>query len=100
MFGFNGFLQKPKKFNYTPRFYDPEKERREQRRRELLGADAVSPDDKTKTEYTPGQFIRESQMARRGYGRRASKDKAKRVSTAVSVGVLVLLLLLWYLMTR
>lgn len=27
--------RKPKAFDYKPRYYDPEKERREQRRREL-----------------------------------------------------------------
>ena len=49
------------KFRYIPRYYDPEKERREQRRRELHGTS--SEDDNT--EYTPGQYIRTQREARR-----------------------------------
>ena len=37
MLGFTPFKRHPNKFNYIPRYYDPEKEAREQRRAELRG---------------------------------------------------------------
>ena len=49
------------KFRYVPRYYDPEKERREQRRRELHGT-STEQDGK---EYEPGQYIRTQRDARR-----------------------------------
>ena len=49
------------KFRYIPRYYDPEKERREQRRRELYGTSSESDN----SEYTPGQYIRTQREARR-----------------------------------
>lgn len=47
------------KFRYIPRYYDPEKERRDQRRKELCG---TSMHDEG--EYTPGQYIRTQREAR------------------------------------
>ncbi|MBR4850237.1 MAG: hypothetical protein IKV09_04825 [Alistipes sp.] len=49
------------KFRYIPRYYDPEKERREQRRRELCGTSS----EQEGQEYTPGQYIRTQREARR-----------------------------------
>jgi hypothetical protein len=49
------------KFRYVPRYYDPEKERREQRRRELHGTSSEM-DGKA---YEPGQYIRTQRDARR-----------------------------------
>ena len=49
------------KFRYIPRYYDPEKERREQRRKELHGTSSESDN----AEYTPGQYIRTQREARR-----------------------------------
>ena len=37
MLGFSPFKKHANKFNYIPRYYDPEEERRAQRRAELLG---------------------------------------------------------------
>ena len=51
---------KPRQFNYIPRFYDPVKEERERRRRELHG---TSTEDDNK-EYTPGRYIRTQREAR------------------------------------
>ena len=51
--------KRPNQFNYIPRYYDPEKERREARRRELRGES--SGDD---TPYTPGKYIRTVREAR------------------------------------
>ena len=48
------------KFRYTPRYYDPEKERRDQRRMELCGTSSHDSG-----EYVPGQYIRTQREARR-----------------------------------
>ena len=49
------------KFRYIPRYYDPEKERREQRRKELHGTSS----ELDNAEYQPGQYIRTQREARR-----------------------------------
>ena len=49
------------KFRYIPRYYDPEKERREQRRKELHGTSC----EQDGQEYQPGQYIRTQREARR-----------------------------------
>ena len=54
MLGFSPFKKHANKFNYIPRYYDPEEERRAQRRAELLGE---SPEH-AKHEYVPGQYVR------------------------------------------
>ena len=51
---------KPRQFNYIPRHYDPVKEAREQRRRELHGTSTESDSE----EYTPGRYIRTQREAR------------------------------------
>ena len=60
MLGFTPFKRHPNKFNYIPRYYDPEKEAREQRRAELRGERAEDAD----REYQPGQYIRTQREAR------------------------------------
>ncbi len=56
---FSPYKRHANKFSYTPRYYDPEKEAREQRRAELRGERL---DDKG--EYTPGKYIRTQREAR------------------------------------
>ena len=56
---FTPYKRRANEFNYTPRFYDPVKEAREQRRAELRGERS---DDAT--EYTPGKYIRTQREAR------------------------------------
>ncbi len=85
--------RKPKAFDYKPRYYDPEKERREQRRRELCGPDTYHPNE----EYKPGMYLRNQIRERRAY--RISKDRdAKRNSMLRLAVILVLLVLVAYLM--
>ena len=60
MLGFTPFKKHANKFNYIPRYYDPEKEAREQRRAELRGERAGDEAH----EYVPGQFIRTQREAR------------------------------------
>ena len=60
MLGFTPFKKHANKFNYIPRYYDPEKEAREQRRAELRGERAEDAGG----EYRPGQYIRTQRDAR------------------------------------
>ena len=60
------------KFRYIPRYYDPEKERREQRRKEMYG---MSSDDNG--EYTPGQYIRTQREARKAAEDERNNSKRK-----------------------
>jgi hypothetical protein len=57
---FSPIKKRANQFRYVPRYYDPEKERRDQRRKEMYGTS--SEDD---GEYTPGQYIRTQREARR-----------------------------------
>lgn len=57
---FRPHKSKPRQFNYIPRHYDPVKEEREQRRKELHGTS--SEDDEEI--YTPGKYIRTQRDAR------------------------------------
>lgn len=57
---FRPHKSKPRQFNYIPRHYDPVKEEREQRRKELHGTS--STDDME--EYVPGKYIRTQREAR------------------------------------
>ncbi len=68
MGAFTPFKKRANAFNYTPRFYDPAKEDREQRREELLGKRLDSGE-----EYTPGEMIRTQRNARR---RRVGEGKS------------------------
>lgn len=78
-------------FNYIPRYFDPEKERREQRRAELRGERS---DDTT--EYVPGKYIRTQREARaarreneqRGQGRSLWKMAAVALFVLLFVGIL------------
>ncbi len=70
MLKFTAFrTQKPRQFNYIPRFYDPEKEAREERRKQVLGISDVDEGG----EYTPGKYIR-SNMRAKVQGQKKAKN--------------------------
>ena len=75
------------KFRYIPRYYDPEQERRDQRRKELRGTS--SHDD---GEYTPGQYIRTQREARRLAKENKSKSKMPSVVFMMLVATAVIIL--------
>lgn len=55
----------PNRFNYTPRYYDPAKEAREQRRRELRGERGEDIDDAVaQGDYKPGDYLRRRKAMR------------------------------------
>jgi hypothetical protein len=93
--------QKPRGFNYIPRHYDPEKERRDARRRELLGPDAPSVKRLNKQAeeegYTPGQLVRQAHFERTSWGTQRARRQGARTGIIGILGMLALLAVLCYL---
>lgn len=83
---FSPYKRHANKFSYTPRYYDPEKEAREQRRAELRGERS---DDTG--EYTPGKYIRTQSEARQ-QSRAKRKSNVLGGSTRIISLVVVMLL--------
>lgn len=92
MLGFTPFKRHANKFNYIPRYYDPAKEAREQRRAELRGERA----EEGERAYEPGQYIRTQREARAA--RRAREDEKGRVRVLKMAAAAVLALLFIYLL--
>ena len=92
MLGFTPFKKHANKFNYIPRYFDPEKEAREQRRAELRGERA----EDAGREYKPGQYIRTQRDARAA--RRADEDKRGQGRILKMAAAAVLVLLFIYLL--
>ena len=92
MLGFTPFKRHANKFNYIPRYYDPEKEAREQRRAELRGERAGDGD----REYRPGQYIRTQRDARAA--RRSKEDDKGRMRIWKMAGAAVIVLLFIYIL--
>lgn len=85
-------------FDYKPRFYDPEKERREQRRRELGLEDDDLNDD---GEYKPGSIIRNSGMKVRHESFSQKMSKQKRQSRFfVLIFIVLLSFVVYYLLCK
>lgn len=85
MLGFTPFKKHANKFNYIPRYYDPEKEAREQRRAELHGRRS---DDEG--EYRPGQYIRTQREAR---ANRRGRTGSGRMRIWIYLGIAFMALL-------
>ncbi len=79
------------KFRYIPRYYDPEKERREQRRRELHGTSS----EQDGKEYQPGQYIRTQRDARRAA--KSSNEGGRKMPSMVFLMLLAVLIVLLYM---
>lgn len=96
MLKFTAFTtRKPRQFEYRPRFYDPDKEAREERRRELFGADAA---EDIKGEYKPGQYIKRQQLNRQAHPpKRRTEDKIARIIRFTVMGMLALIVLIFFL---
>lgn len=89
------------KFNYTPRYYDPAKEEREQRRLELRGE--RRSDDAKSGEYEPGQYIRAKREARenRLAQEKKQKNSDKRMNMWVTgLGLILLAIFIYVLVPR
>jgi len=83
-------LPRPSQFNYSPRYWDPEKEEREDRIRRIkheMGIDV--PSDPTRTTITRGSFRQAS---------RRTKVKATRSSNIRLLVILAALFIIAYLL--
>lgn len=92
---FRPHKSKPRQFNYIPRFYDPVKEQREQRRRELHGTSS-SDDD---VPYTPGRYIRTQREAREVAREESSGSIMARMRILI-LGVVVVVVAMMLLLPR
>ncbi len=95
---FSPYKRHANSFNYKPRYYDPDKEAREQRRAELRGERL---DDGG--EYTPGKYIKAKREARElkreQESKRANSDKRMKMWT-MGVGIILLVALVYLLVPR
>ena len=83
------------KFRYIPRYYDPEKERREQRRKELHGTSSEMDGQ----EYQPGQYIRTQRDARRA-AQSANKGERKMPSMMILILLALAIIVVYMLYPR
>ncbi len=95
MLGLTPFKRHANRFNYIPRYYDPEKEAREQRRAELRGERS----DDAEREYVPGQYIRTQREARAAH-HAGRKDRRRMEVWKIAAGAALLLLLIYVLYPR
>ena len=93
---FTPYKRHANKFNYKPRYYDPDKEERERRRQELRGERI---DDNG--EYTPGKYIQAKRDARLSRVAEQSKGGGNRMRMwAMGVGVMLLFFFIYILVPR
>lgn len=97
MFGIGQSLRrKPRQFSYNPRYYDAEKEARNQRRLELGHAPLEEEDGKH--ERQPGDILRARSQRRQ---EQAERDLASRKkSNAIRILFVVLLILGFYALLK
>lgn len=81
---------KPRQFNYVPRYYDPVKEERDRRRRELHGT-SVETDNEG---YVPGRYIRTQRDARDAAREQSAGDGFRKVRNLALVAVVVVVAIL------
>lgn len=80
---------KPRQFNYIPRYYDPRKEERDRRRKELHGTSSEQDSEP----YTPGRYIRTQREARdASRGERTGYEGLGRIAAIAILVVLAMLL--------
>ncbi len=92
--------RKPRPFNYTPRYYDPAKEAREERKKIVLGEKYRAPgEDENKEEYVPGTFIRQQVGARRNNTENEIFRRRKRKRRSMTM-LALLVLIVWLLYFR
>ena len=87
MKGFTPFKKSANRFNYIPRYYDPAKEARDNRRAELKGERS----EDANREYRPGQYIRTQRDARSARRVDGSSKSKNRIWVMGGIAVIVLL---------
>lgn len=84
---FRPHKSKPRQFNYIPRHYDPVKEERDQRRKELHGTSAMDEGE----EYVPGKYIRTQREAREASHGDDVNRSVKRLRNLLIIAVMLAL---------
>ena len=92
---FTPYKRKANEFKYTPRYFDADKERREQRRRELCGESSADAD----AEYQVGRYIR-TQRAARAEARAARGNRGRHQPIVLLAGIVLIVLLAYMLYSR
>ena len=84
---------KPRQFNYIPRYYDPVKEERNLRRKQLHGTSTESDGE----EYVPGKYVRTQREAREISRGERSDEGMSKIRGLVVVTVVIALGVMWLL---
>ena len=100
MLGLSAFRRKPRQFEYKPRFFDPEKDAREERKKMILGEDYSDTPDEAAKEYVAGQYIRRHMRARRGWATEKSHGRRQRVTRRAVILLIFLIVLAIVLFVR
>jgi len=95
MFGIKGFtsVSKPRRYQYVPRFYDPDKEAWEKKKDEYHAKGM----DYGEGEYTPGSLVRRQHLHREMKREKVEADKMTYITRVV---VFVLVAAIVYLLYR
>ena len=80
---------KPRQFNYKPLYYDPKKEEWEEKKRRVLGEEALADEDKKQEKYVPGSYIQKARLNRIT----AEPEKKQKQNTFIIRFIIVLALL-------
>lgn len=84
---------KPRQFNYIPRYYDPVKEERNLRRKQLHGTSSESDGE----EYVPGKYVRTQREAREVAREDRSSEGMTKIRSLVVVTIVIALGVMWLL---
>lgn len=84
---------KPRQFNYIPRYYDPVKEERNLRRKQLHGTSSESDGE----EYVPGKYVRTQREAREVSRGERSDEGMSKIRGLVVVTIVIALGVMWLL---
>ena len=84
---------KPRQFNYIPRYYDPVKEERNLRRKQLHGTSSESDNE----EYVPGKYVRTQREAREVAREDRSSEGMSKIRGLVVVTIVIALGVMWLL---
>ncbi len=84
---------KPRQFNYIPRYYDPVKEERNLRRKQLHGTSSESDNE----EYVPGRYVRTQREAREATRSERGSEGMSKIRGLVVVTVVIALGIMWLL---
>ncbi len=94
--------RQPRQFDYRPRYYDPEAEEREQKKKAILGEDYrdryKKPGEGTSQEkdYVPGQYARDLHLRRGILAQRQKSTLRRRAAQRRTMIFAVLLLAVIY----